>query len=55
VFPSVWGYAGVVVGNLKDVGLGPGTVVMIFKIFSPKIFAKNGVFDTKTKLKVEKS
>jgi hypothetical protein len=38
------------------VGLAPGTDVMIFKIFSPKNLAKNGVFDSKqSQIHIEKN
>jgi hypothetical protein len=31
----------------KKAAIRPGTDVMIFKVFSPKNSAKNGVFDSK--------
>jgi hypothetical protein len=43
--------AGVVVANSEVVGLVPGTDVMIFKIFLPKIFAKKTAFLTQNKAK----
>jgi hypothetical protein len=44
--------AGVVVVNAEDVGLPPGTDVMIFKIFSPKNSAKKLAFLTQNKAKI---
>jgi lipoprotein signal peptidase len=40
-----------VVVNLEDVGLAPGTDVMILKIFSPKNFAKKMAFFTQNNAK----
>jgi hypothetical protein len=36
-----------------DPNIGPGTEVLIFKLFSPKKSAKNGVFFTQNKAKFQ--